>query len=348
MQARRGHTTTPVIRAVGTAVPTQRYTQFQLLEMGGRSRLRDAFFLHSDIDTRHLYFPPDFQGDETIDEMQERARHGALELGSEAIHSCLRKADLDPQEVGFLSTATCTVSLCPQLDAWFIGTVPFRSDTQRAHIGDTGCAAAMVALQCAANFLYAHPNSLAVAAAVEICSAALYRDGTPEAALGEAIFADGAGAVCLAGEGPGFEIVGYRSLIRAEHIGLTGFDFPQGRRRLVLKKELPAVASEVLYELAGSLLEEHSLRKEEIRFWILHSAGRKVLDLAAARLGLSQEALRHSRHIFRTYGNMSSATVLFVLEHVITGGEPLPGDFAFMAAMGAGFSAEGALLRWVE
>lgn len=316
--------------------------------MAGRSRLRETFFLNSDIDSRYLFFPPDFRGLETVDEMLDRARQGARLLGVQAIRSCLERAGAQPSRVGFLSTSTCTVTLCPQLDTWFIRDVPLGPHTGRAHIGDTGCAAAMVALQSAVNYLAAGRGGLALAAAVEICSAALYRDETAESALGEAIFADGGAAVCLAHQGRGFEVLGGRSLIRTEHMGLTGFDFPGGQRRLVLKKELPSIGAEVLDELTSALLAEHGLRKQDIRFWVLHSAGRKVLDLAGRRLGLCEDALRHSRHVFRNFGNMSSATVLFVLERVMMNGEPRDGDLAVMAAMGAGFSAEAALLQWRE
>jgi predicted naringenin-chalcone synthase len=338
----------PRIVAVGTAVPQWRYTQRQLLEMAGPNRMREAFFLHSDIDCRHLYFPPDFRGEETTDQMLDRARRGAAEIGGAAIRACLERAGADASAVDFLSTSTCTVTLCPQLDTVFIRDLKLRPCIQRAHIGDTGCAAGMVALQAAWNHVRAYPHHKAVAAAVEICSAALFRDGTVEAAVGEAIFADGGGAVYLSSQGPGFEVLGHRTLIRTEHMGLTGFAFPGGHRRLILSKDLPAVGAEVLADLVGSLLEEHGVRQSDIRFWILHSAGRKVLDHAGQRLGLSAEHLSHSREVFRNFGNMSSATVLFVLDRVMNSGDPKPGDLAVMAAMGAGFAAEGALLRWVE
>jgi 3,5-dihydroxyphenylacetyl-CoA synthase len=338
----------PRIVAVGTAVPQWRYSQQQLLEMGGRDRTRDTFFLHSDIDFRHLYFEPGFKGQETMDEMLGRARRGAAELGGKAIRTCLERAGAAPSAVNFLATATCTVSLCPQLDTLFIRDLNLSPFTQTAHIGDTGCAAAMVAMQAAWNHLRAFPLHRAVAASVEICSAALYRDGSVEAALGEAIFADGSGAVCLSPEGAGFEVLGHKTLIRTEHIGLTGFDFPGGARRLVLSRDLPAVGAEVLADLVGALLQEHGLKQSDIRFWIVHSAGRKVLDHAGKRLGLEERDLQYSRKVFRNFGNMSSATVLFVLEEVMTSGGPQPGDLALMAAMGAGFAAEGALLRWVQ
>ncbi len=338
----------PRIVAVGTGVPRWRYSQEQLLEMAGRDRRREIFFLHSGIDYRHLYFEPGFTGQETMDEMLGRARKGAAEIGEQAIRTCLERAGVAEKEIGFLSTATCTVSMCPQLDALFVRDLHLSPYIQRAHIGDTGCAAAMVALEAAWNHLRAFPSHRALAATVEICSAALYRDGSAEAALGEAIFADGSGAVCLSSEGAGFEVLGHKTLIRAEHIGLTGFEFPGGARRLVLSKDLPGVGAEALAELAGALLQEHDVKQSDIRFWILHSAGRKVLDRAGQRLGLSERDLSFTRHVLRNYGNMSSATVLFVLEQVMTSGQPQSGDLAFMAAMGAGFSVEGALLRWTQ
>jgi alkylresorcinol/alkylpyrone synthase len=102
----------------------------------------------------------------------------------------------------------------------------------------------------------------------------------------------------------------------------------------------------MLHELVEAMLEEHGLAKQDIRFWILHSAGRKVLDNARQYLGLSEDEFCWSRSVLRDYGNMSSATVLFVLEKVMSSGLPKPGDLAVMAALGPGFAAEGALLRW--
>jgi predicted naringenin-chalcone synthase len=338
----------PRIVAVGTAVPRRRYSQQQLLDLAGRDRTRETFFLNSDIDYRHLYFEPGFTGQETIDEMLARARQGAAELGVEAIRQCLERAGADTSAVDFLTTATCTVTLCPHLDTVFMRDLQLSPSVQRAHIGDTGCAAAMVTLQAAWNHLRAFPDHHALAVATELCSAAYYRDGSVESIVGEAIFGDGSGALYLTCSGTGFEVVANKTLIRTEHMGLTGFGFPGGWRRLVLSKDLPAVGAVVLEELVGSLLEEHGLKKSDIRFWILHSAGRKVLDRAKERLGLSEQDLCYCRGVFRRFGNMSSATVLFVLDQVMTSGLPRPGDLAVMAAMGAGFAAETALLRWVE
>ncbi|MDW8354361.1 MAG: 3-oxoacyl-[acyl-carrier-protein] synthase III C-terminal domain-containing protein [Bryobacterales bacterium] len=338
----------PRVVAVATAVPPHRYAQETLLEMAGRDRQREAFFLNSDIRYRHLYFEPGFRGGETLDEMNERARRGALEIGGRALRCLMQRAGLAPGEIHFLATTTCTVTLCPQLDTLFIRDLSLGPCIQRAHIGDSGCASAMVALQAAWNHVRAYPNHRAVIAAVEICSAAYYRDGSAESAIGEAIFADGAGALCLAGgDGrPGFEVLAHHTVIRPEYLHLMGFEFPGGYRRLVLSKDVRQIGAQMLAQLTREMLRAHALQRSDIRFWILHAAGRKVLDNAQAALGLSDEDMAFSRAVLRDYGNMSSATVLFVLERVIESGLPRQGDLAVMAALGPGFAAEGALLEW--
>jgi predicted naringenin-chalcone synthase len=308
--------------------------------MAGHDRSRGAFFLNSDIQYRHLYFDPGFQGTETIDEMNARARKGATEIGGKAVSQCFQRVGASPSEIDFLATTTCTVSLCPHLDTLFIRDLKLRPSIQRVHVGDTGCASA--------NHLHAYPDHRAVVAAVEICSAAYFRDGSIEAAIGEAIFADGAAAICLSNSGAGFEVLGHKTLIRSDYIDLMGFDFPGGYRRLVLSKDVRQIGASMLRDMVCELLEVHHLEKSDVRFWILHSAGRKVLDNARVCLGLKEEDLAFSRTVLRNYGNLSSATVLFVLEQVVKSGLPQPGDLGIMAALGPGFAAEGALLRWAS
>jgi len=337
---------TPRIVGVATAVPPNRFSQEELLQLAGHDRTRGAFFLNSDIHYRHLYIEPGFTGNESVDEMNGRARRGATDIGRKAIAGCLNRSGLSPEDIDFLATTTCTVSSCPQLDTIFIRELGFPRAIQRAHIGDTGCASAMVSLQAAWNHLKAYPDHRAMVAAVEICSASYFRDGSVEAAIGEAIFADGAGSILLSGSGSGFEVLGHKTLIRSEYIDLMGFQFPNGYRRLVLSKDVRQIGASMLGEMVQSLLDHHNVGKSDIRFWILHSAGRRVLDNARECIGLREEDLVYSREVLRNYGNLSSATVMFVLEKVMSSGLPRPGDLAVMAALGPGFAAEGALLRW--
>ncbi len=338
----------PRILAVATAHPPDAFTQEEVLALAGYpDDRRRGFFLRSGIDRRYLAIPRvGFLPDETIDQLQHRYRATSVDLGVSALQRACAIAELDPGDLDFLATTTCTGRLCPSLDTLIARELGLRSDLQRVHVGDTGCASAMVALQQAVNHLHAHPTHRAAVIAVEVSSASYYLDDDLETAVANAIFADGAGALILSQAGNGPAVVRTRTLLRPEYLDLMGFTFPAGRQRILLSKDIRHIAVTMLGELIEQLLADHALERTDIRHWILHSAGHRVLDRAARELGLSESDLAAPRAVLRQYGNMSSATVLFVLRHVWQEHKPAPGDWALMAALGPGFAAEGALLRW--
>lgn len=338
----------PRIVSIGTAVPARRFTQEELADLFGyRDGLRRRFFFNSNIEGRHVYMPETMDlRPETVDEMSARFAEGSVRLGIQAVEACLEPAGLEPGDVDFLVTTTCTGRLVPSLDAHLIGALGLRPDVQRVHVGDTGCASAMVVLQQAWNYLRAFPERRALAVSVELCSATYYLDEEAETAVANAIFADGAAAVLLTTKGEGPEILGHRTLIRAEYLDRMGFTFPGGRYRIRLAPEVRRIAPAMMEELTGTLLKDFGLTQDDVRFWVLHSAGRRVIENAQVLLGLSDADVAYSRDVLRRYGNLSSATVLFVLDAVRRSGRPRPGDIGVMMALGPGFAAEGALLRF--
>ncbi len=340
--------TAPKIVAAATATPRWRYDQDTLLRMAGYDDgQRAGFFVNSQIESRHLYLDPaTFTPDESVDQLQERFRRGALELSAEAVRRALERAGWACGDVDFLATTTCTGRLCPSLDAHLIRELGLKPSVQRVHVGDTGCASAMVALEQAHNHLRAFPRHRAVAVAVELCSAAYYLDDRLESAVAHAIFSDGAGAVALACDGGGPAIVEHGTIFRAEHLAAMGFEYPGGRPRVVLSKEVRRIGGAMMKEMADALMAAHGLKKADIRHFILHSAGRRVIEQARKLMELDEAQVVHSRRVLREFGNMSSATVLFVLEEVLRAASPVPGDWGLMIALGPGFAAEGALLRW--
>jgi len=338
---------TPRIVAIGTAVPARRLSQDYLADLFGyRDGLRRSFFFNSGIDARYLHMPVIPTRPETIDEMSSRFAEGSVQLGVEAVETCLARAGLGVADVDFLVTTTCTGRLVPSLDAHLIGALGLRNDVQRVHVGDTGCASAMVVLQQAWNYLRAFPERRALAVSVELCSTTYYLDDEAETAVANAIFADGAAAVLLTTTGDGPEVLGHRTLIRPEYLDRMGFTFPDGRYRIRLSPEVRRIAPVMMEELAGAMLKDYGMAKEDVRFWVLHSAGRRVIENAQALLGLSDDDLSYSRDVLRRFGNLSSATVLFVLDAVLRSGRPRAGDMGLMVALGPGFAAEGALLRF--
>jgi len=338
----------PRIVAVATATPPHRFDQTTLLRIAGyHDTLRAGFFRHSQIDGRHLYLDPEtFTPNESVDQLGERFRRGAIELGAQAVRRVVERAGWNLSEVDFLATTTCTGRLCPSLDAHIIAALGLKPSIQRVHVGDTGCASALVALQQAVNHVHAFPLHRAVVVAVEICSAAYFLDDRLESAVAHAIFADGAGALAVSGHGEGPAVVDHQSLFRSEHLPAMGFEFPGGRQRVVLSKEVRRIGASMMREMADRLMESQGLKKEDVRHFVLHSAGRRVIEEARRLLGLDDAQVAHSRHVLKHFGNMSSATVLFVLEEALRSGGPVAGDWGLMIALGPGFAAEGALLRW--
>jgi predicted naringenin-chalcone synthase len=339
---------TPRIVAVGTAVPPHRFTQPELLALAGYDDARRrGFFAASDIAGRHLWIDPArFRPTESVDELDARFRDGALTLAERAARAALADAGWRAADVDFVATTTCTGRLTPSVDAHLVARLGARADVQRVHVGDTGCASAMVALQQAWNHLHAFPRHRALVVAVEICSAAYFLDDRLESAVAHAIFADGAAAVALSADGPGPAVVTTRTLFRSEHLPAMGFEYPGGRPRVVLSKDVRRIGASMMGEMARTLMETQGLKRADVAHWVLHSAGRRVLDRARELLGLSDAQLAPARGVLREYGNMSSATILFVLARLLRSATAVPGDWGLMIGLGPGFAAEGALLRW--
>jgi alkylresorcinol/alkylpyrone synthase len=339
---------TPKIVAVATATPPHRFTQDELLALAGYTdERRRGFFARSAIEGRHLWIDPArFRPDVDVDALNARFAAGALAHGEAAARRALARAGWTAGDVDFIATPTCTGRMTPSLDAHLIGRLGCRRDVQRAHVGDTGCASAMVALQQAWNHLQAFPEHKALLVSVEICSAAYFLDDRLESAVAHAIFADGAGALALANAGTGPAIVEHRTLFRPEHLGAMGFEYPGGRPRVVLSKDVRRIGALMMGEMAGVLMATHGLKREDVRYWVLHAAGRRVLDRAATLLELDPAQTAPARAVLRRYGNMSSATILFVLEEMLAAETPVPGEWGVMIGLGPGFAAEGALIRW--
>ena len=349
--------TAPAILACAPIIPPRRFTQEETFALSGYSspRIRQIF-LNSGIAYRHLWLNPEgFTPTESPDELHARYREGAMHLSCQAARQALRAAGLAASDVDCILVATCTGYLCPDLATLLVAHLDLRRDTERGALLGHGCAGALPLLQRASDYARVHAGRCVLAIAVEVCSAAYYMDTSMETIIGNAICADGAAAVVLSTDGPAKasrpplpRIVAFQSILDPSQLDKVGFEQREGRLRIVLAAEIRDLAGPIIHECLAGLLASRGLRREEIRFWILHPGGRKVIDQAAAYLGLTEEQLRFSRHVLRNFGNMSSPTVLFVLDEVLRSGEPRAEDYGVLLALGPGFAAEAALLRWEE
>jgi polyketide synthase Type III len=351
----------PRILGIGTATPPIRLTQEQTFHVAGyeTERIR-KIFANSDIEYRHFFFggTPNLQ--ETSDQQNQRYLSGAIKTGCRAILNCVESAGTSVKDVDFLAVCTCTGYVCPDVGSRLIAHMGFRKSVQRAAIVGLGCAGAVPALQRASDFVRANPGSKALMLAVEICSACYYVDNTLETVIGNAICADGAAAFLLgAGEQTGGaspppvsgeiaypEIIDFETFLDTEQIEEVGLRHKEGKLRIVLGASIQHLAGPMIETALQQLLRRHGLAQSDIRFWVVHPGGRKVIDNVQKHFDITEDQLRFSRNVLRNYGNMSSPTVMFVLDEIVRKGDPQPGDQGVMIALGPGMAAEVALLKW--
>lgn len=348
-------TSLPGILSIGIANPPRRYSQpdiYDLIALHSpfyrNERIRDVF-MHSEIDFRHFYFDIEtVDPNESTDQLHNRFRQGAIEIGTKAIQQCLTAGSIDVSEVDFFVAVSCTGYLCPGLSALLLRELGMRTDIQRADLLGMGCAGAMPGLQRACDFVRAYPGKKALVLTVEICSACYYIDDSLETVVGNAICSDGAAAfiVGMTMETNIPKVERFDTLIEPSLIESVGFEQRDGRLRIILSKDIRDVAGRLANTLITRLLTSARLSRKDISHWILHSGGRKVIEGLKNELSLSDDQVQYSKSVLRNYGNMSSPTVLFVLDETMRSARTMPGDTGIMLAMGPGLALESALLRW--
>lgn len=347
------------ILALGTANPPLRVSQEQsyqayvnMVPLSERARglLKRIFVDNGSIGYRH--FGMDSLADivqDSQDELITRYRKFAVRASVEAAQQALRRAGSGPEDVDAIVVNTCTGYLCPGLTSYVAEALELKPHIRPFDLQGMGCGAALPNLETARNYLQAHPDSNVLTIAVEICSATIYFDEAPDILISNALFGDGAAAALLTNR-PGEGGVRVKDLAA----GL----YPQDRQHLyyrtensklrnVLSIEVPEVGARRGGEVIGRLLAANGLAQDAIDHWIVHPGGEKVLDAFEEALDLPAEALAASRRVLYEYGNMSSATVLFVLDEVLRGGAAQPGDTGVMCSFGAGFGAYAGLIEFL-
>lgn len=345
----------PRVMGIGTANPPRRYSQREIYDISAeyfpmyRNPRIEQIFMNSDIEFRHFSFDKEtFVPHESADELHARFAEHSVTLAGEAIGRCLDDAGAATGDVDYIVAVSCTGYLCPGLSAILIKELGLRTNLQRADLIGMGCAGAMPGLQRAFDYVKAYPDRRALVVAVEICSACYYVDDSLETVVGNAICGDGAAAVLVgnhdAGRGP--EIVRFETLLEPSFLHTVGFQFREGKLRIVLSKDIRDAAGGLAAKLVGGLLAGGNLAAGDVDHWIIHSGGRKVIDSIKKELGLTEEQLLHSRTVLKNFGNMSSPTILFVLADTMRLTAPAAGDVGVMVAMGPGLAVEGAIVKW--
>jgi alkylresorcinol/alkylpyrone synthase len=349
------------IASTGTALPKNYYPQQVLIEAFrqhwegrlDRFSVLERLHLATGVDGRYLVLPleayPDLKKWGAANEVWIEA---AQELGQQAICRALDEAKIDRDRIAALFFVSITGISSPSIDARLVNRMQLNKNIKRVPIFGLGCVAGAAGISRAADYVKAYPDQVAVMLSVEFCSLTLQQDDLSVANLiSVGLFGDGVAAAVVTGANvPGGErnpeIVATRSVFYPNTERVMGWDISEKGFQIVLSRDVPRVVEENLRGDVDSFLADNNLSLADIGSWVIHTGGPRVLEATSNALNLSNEDLAASWKCLRRTGNLSSASVLFVLDEVMKNRRPPAGTWGLMAAMGPGFCAELLLLKW--
>lgn len=363
----------PVIRSVATALPPYALPQEHIRALA-REHFAPAFpdierylsvFHHAQIDTRYFAAPLEwFATPRSFKECNDLFIEAATDLGEQAARRCLAAAGLEPRDVDHLLWVSTTGMAAPSPDAMLINRLGMGAHTRRTPIWGLGCAGGVAGLARADEYVRAFPDQRALLLSVELCSVTFqWGDRSKRNLIASSLFADGAAAVLVEGDGawglglgasgesqapgpkPHVSILGTQSTLWPDTLDIMGWDMVDTGMQVVFSSRIPHIVQTLMRENVAEFLAPHGLGVDDIDHWVLHPGGAKVIGAYERALGVDPERLSHTRAALRDHGNMSSATIFFVLDAFLAAGAPAPGEYGVLAVLGPGFSCELALIK---
>jgi alkylresorcinol/alkylpyrone synthase len=361
MSTTPGQDSSPVIRAVERLLPRHYAPQEQII-----GALRELWAtrhynlerleeLHRSVkvDGRFLALPIErYPSLVTFQQRNDAWIEVATELGEQVVGKALERTGLTPRDVDHVFFTTVTGIATPSIDARLMNRLRMRPDMKRTPIFGLGCVAGAAGAARASDYLRAWKGQTALLVSVELCSLTLQReDLSIPNIIASGLFGDGAACVVLqggekAGPASGPRVVATRSVMYPDTERIMGWDVVDSGFKVVLSAKVPQLVREFIRRDVDGFLGEHGLTRKDVKHWVAHTGGPKVLQAFEESLELAPEALERSWASLREVGNLSSASVLFVLGEMLESGQARPGDWGVMMAMGPGFCAELVLLRW--
>jgi alkylresorcinol/alkylpyrone synthase len=350
------------IAATAVGFPRNYYPQEELLtlltQLWSKRSVRYEVLnrFHRNVTVRGRYMALPIEEYKRLDGFQARNTawiQTALELGEQVLCSVLERARLLPQQIAHLAFTTVTGIAVPSVDARLMNRIPFPASLKRAPLFGLGCVGGAAGIARVADYLKGHPREAAILLSIELCSLTFQGDDlSVENLIATGLFGDGAAAVLLLGDEHPRAKKGQARVVDSQSIffpsteHIMGWDVRDTGFKVLLSPDVSEVAQERLRPAVEAFLRPHGLEIEEIGCWIAHPGGPKVIDGIEQGLGLESEALQVSRDTLARVGNLSSASVLLVLQETLAERKPEPGTYGVLMAMGPAFCAELVLLKW--
>ena len=271
-----------------------------------------------------------------------------IQLGEKVLQKAMDKASWKPKDIDFLITVSCTGIMIPSLDAYLINRLQMRQDVVRLPVTEMGCAAGISGILYAKQFLKANPGKRAAVISVESPTATFQlNDYSMANIVSAAIFGDGAACVLLSSENTaiGPKIIASEMYHFYDAETMMGFQLTNSGLKMILDKQVPEKIAAHFPAIIHPFLIKNKLKIEDINHLIFHPGGRKIVETVEELFGAMGKNIDDTKEVLRLYGNMSSATVLYVLERFMDKNLP-NGDYGLLLSFGPGFTAQRVLLQW--
>jgi predicted naringenin-chalcone synthase len=346
------------IVGIGTCVPETYYEQDEVAQYfvdiveqaASRQRAIYRIFDSAGVRKRHMVVNREFFYDlPTTQARNDFYMQAAAPLGKQAIQRALDKSGYKIEDVDDFVVVSCTGFSIPGLDLQLAQKMNMRPNLRRSCILGMGCYGAFPGLLRAFESASVHPDKLVLVLSVELCSLHFQLEPTSENVVSTSLFADGAAAILVGGtnhRGRYPRILDSATHCDYQTLDKMSFNVTDFGFQMYLSSYVPDILAAKVEDFVDELLGRNGLARENVSFWGIHPGSRKIVQHIQSRLNLTVAQSTHSLSVLNDYGNMSSATILFVLDHIHRCGNPKPGDRGVLLAFGPGLTMEGLLIEW--
>lgn len=348
----------PRILALQTGVPDHCFSQdeitsfyTQLLNETGSRRQRAirTTMNYSGVKFRHSVIDPGFFDSlKTTQQRNDRYMVEAVSLGESVISAGLEKAGIPSSAIDHFVVVSCTGFNAPGLDLLLAQRLGMSTYLNRTQVFGMGCYGAFPGIKRAVDSVSSRPGQLALVLALELCTLHLQFDDSVESVVSTSLFADGAGMI-LIGESDslaGPTVIDSETYCDFQTLDHMSFQVTDHGFRMYLSSYVPDVLAANIRAFVERLLQRHELSCDDVKFWAIHPGSKRIVEYIQQQLGLTSNQTRFSLEVLHDFGNMSSATVLFVLDRIVQSGQADSGDYGVMMAFGPGLTMEALLVRW--